>query len=81
DDLEPQLIAAKRDGRDYTHLVDAMVAIDQADLNRPGLTAWSDEDSADVEAGLFDELARVISRGQAADVTSLDGDLARYLND
>lgn len=80
-DLETCLIAAKRDGRDYNRLVDAMVAIDQADLDRLGLTAWSDEDSVDVEAGLFDELARVLSRGQVAGADSLDGDLAQRLDD
>ncbi|WBT08095.1 hypothetical protein PAB09_09325 [Corynebacterium sp. SCR221107] len=80
-DLKTQLIAAKRDGRDYSRLVDAMVAIDQAELARHGLTTWSDDDSTDVEAELFDELARVISRGQVAGADSLDGDLARYLDD
>lgn len=80
-DLETCLIAAKRDGRDYSRLVAAMVAIDQADLDRHGLTTRSDEDSTDVEAGLFDELARVLSRGQVAAADSLDGDLARYLDD
>lgn len=80
-DLKTQLIAARRDGRDYSRLIDAMVAIDQAELNRHGLTTWEDTDSADVEADLFDELARVISRGQAAGADSLDGDLARRLDD
>ncbi|WBT08992.1 hypothetical protein PAB09_01165 [Corynebacterium sp. SCR221107] len=80
-DLKTQLIAAKRDGRDYSRLVAAMVAIDQAELDRLGLTTWSNDDSTDVEADLFDELARVISRGQVASADSLDGDLARHLND
>lgn len=80
-DLKTQLITAKRDGRDYARIVDAMVAIDQAELNRHGLTTWEDTDSADVEADLFDELARVLSRGQAAGSNSLDGDLARRLDD
>lgn len=47
-ELETELVAAYRAGRDVTVWIDAMKALDDVALERAGRTSWDDEGDDDV---------------------------------